>query len=341
MLREEVRHNKQHSNYVNNILIASRRAADLTNQLLAFARKGKYISVPVDIHMTIFEVISLLRHTIDKRIIIKQQLKAMPSTTTGDPTQLQNMLLNLALNACDAIQESGELIFTTDTVILSIDSFKHKVFDILPGEYLFVSVKDTGIGMDSETKKHIFEPFFTTKEKGTGMGLAAVYGTIESHKGAIKVASEPEQGTTFSIYLPLTQLEASDVDNEEKKRPFNRSSARILFIDDEVLICNMVSEMLENLGYTINVCYNGKDAVKIFKKDSYDLVIIDMIMPEMGGKETFLELKKIDPDIHAIFSSGHSLNTENIQSSGIKGFIQKPYRKSEILQIISKVLHGK
>ncbi len=340
LLREEVGNNKQLRQYAENILIASKRSADLTNQLLAFARKGKYISVPVDIHLTIIEVISLLTHTIDKRIIIKHKLIANPSCTIGDPTQLQNMLLNLALNARDAIFDSGELIFSTDTTMLNKDFCLNNPFEIEPGEYLIISVSDTGTGIAPETQKHIFEPFFTTKKKGIGMGLAAVYGTIKSHKGAIKVISE-QQGTTFNIYLPLASLDTTGYDKKEKTVNISKGTANILFIDDEILICNMASEMLTNLGYTIDICYNGKDALKNYENNSYDIVIIDMIMPKMGGKDIFLEMKKINPEIAAIFSSGYNINTENIFNLGIKGFIQKPYRKSELSKIIMKVLNGK
>ena len=192
------------------IVRAAKRSADLIQQLLAFARKGKYLSVPVNLHKLISEVAVLLERSIDKRITIQQILKAGPCLATGDPTQLQNVLLNIAINARDAMPEGGTIIFETAVVTLDAQYCAKHPYDITPGRYVQVCVTDNGVGMDDQTQMHIFEPFFTTKQlgRGTGMGLAAVYGTIKNHHGAINVYSEVGHGTTFKVYLPLAESAA-------------------------------------------------------------------------------------------------------------------------------------
>ncbi|MFC1671117.1 PAS domain S-box protein [Spirochaetota bacterium] len=343
LLREKLSENKDLAFYADNILLASKRAADLTSQLLAFARKGKYISVPVDIHKTILEVVTLLQHSIDKRIIIKQQLNANPPLTPGDPTQLQNVLLNIALNARDAMPNGGEIIFTTEVVSLDKKFCEQSPFDVFPGKFILVDITDSGIGMDEKILKKIFEPFFTTKQtgRGTGMGLAAVYGAIKNHKGAINVFSKTNKGSTFKIFLPLDQ-KIYDIIEEASEPGTISGSANILLVDDEDIVCKVATKMLEVLGYKVIVCKNGLEAINEYKKSwqHIDLVILDMIMPEMNGRDTFIEMKKINPKISALLSSGYSMDddTKEIFQQGIKGFIQKPYNKSEISQKIADVL---
>ncbi len=204
MLRRKAGDNPMAKEYCTRILKAVERSSGLTSQLLAFARKGKYLLVEVDMHATIHEVVSMLKHSISKQIIIREQLEADPHFTKGDPTQLQNALLNLALNACDAMSDGGEITFCTKTVEFDQAMCTGLPFNVDPGKYLRVRVHDTGSGMDDSVIRHIFEPFFTTKEKGkgTGMGLAAVYGTVKNHRGTIEVESAPGEGTTFTIHLP-------------------------------------------------------------------------------------------------------------------------------------------
>ncbi len=344
LLRENLVHNKDLFRYADMIITATRRSADLTDQLLAFARKGKYLEIPINMHKVISEVVSLLEHSIDKKVQIKQNLYANPPITSGDPTQMQNALLNLAINARDAMPDGGEMIFSTDVIFLDEEYCSANPYEIVPGSYLQVSITDTGTGMDEETQRHIFEPFFTTKEtgKGTGMGLAAVYGTVKNHKGAINVYSELEFGTTFKIYLPLLDS-SSDMDGEAKDREkIIKGNARILVVDDEEMILDLVSDMLESMDYTVVACANGKEAVTRYKKSwkKVDLVILDMVMPEMGGHEAFIAMKKINPDIKALLSSGYSINgeAEKILEEGVLDFIQKPYQKAELSQKVAHAL---
>jgi len=346
LIREDVGDNQHLSRYADNIIISTRRAADLTSQLLAFARKGKILSMPVNIHKLIVEVVALLQRSIDKRIEIKQQLNANPPMTRGDPTQLQNAILNLAINARDAMPNGGELILSTDTIELDeVYTRKNLAFEVTPGRYLQICVTDTGIGMDEETKKHVFEPFFTTKEigKGTGMGLPAVYGTVKSHKGSISFYTEPGRGTIFKLFLPL-YLEDIEIDAESLiQGVYIKGSAKILLVDDEELVRSVAKDMLEGMGYKVITSSNGRKAMDTYIKEwkNIDLVILDMIMPEKDGKETFLAMKEVNPGIVALLSSGYSIDSkiEQLLEFGVKGFIQKPYRSTDLSKKVADVLN--
>ena len=340
LLREKVGHDADLTRYADNIIISVKRSSDLTAQLLAFSRQGKYQEITVNIHNILHEVINMLQHSMDKRIVIKQHLNANPPTTTGDPTQLQNAILNLALNARNAMPRGGELLFSTDVVQVDESYKKEHLFEITKGAYIKICIADTGIGMNKETQQHIFEPFFTTKEKGkgTGMGLAAVYGTVKNHNGTINIYSKPGKGTTFSIYLPLNIKEEFKDDEDLQSASTVKGSAHLLLVEDEEMIRAVETELLEILGYKVSACSNGAEAVKFYKKSwkQVDLVIIDMVMPEMNGKDAFIAMREINPDIIALLASGYSLNGEAriILEEGVKGFLQIPFRKNELLQKI-------
>ncbi|MCP4612755.1 MAG: PAS domain S-box protein, partial [Planctomycetes bacterium] len=344
MMRKDADDNPALTQHVDNIIVGVKRASDLTAQLLAFSRKGKYLTVVLDLHRIINEVVNILRHSIDKRITIRKEFHANPSTTTGDPTQLQSVMLNLALNARDAMPDGGELTFATDVVELDKNYCDAQPFEIVPGKYLLVSVSDSGTGMDDNTKHRIFEPFFTTKEpgKGTGMGLAAVYGIVKSHKSSIQVTSELGRGSTFELRLPLV-LEGSVADAPSKlHHELIEAQAHILLVDDEKVIRDVTTHILEQLGHTISVRRNGKEAVTFYKEhwQSLDLVILDMVMPVMGGRQTFIAMREINPDVIVLLSSGHSIDDEaqSVIIDGAKGFIQKPYRMGELSQKLSEIL---
>jgi signal transduction histidine kinase/ActR/RegA family two-component response regulator len=347
LLRREVAGDPNLAELADDILKGAKRATELTSQLLAFARKGKYRVIPVDIHALIGEVVALLSRSIDKRITIQQQLDARASIVDGDPSQLQNTLLNLGLNARDAMPEGGELTLATETVDLDTDYCRRNMFEIRPGTYLRICVTDTGMGMDPETVNHVFEPFFTTKEsgKGTGMGLAAVYGTIRNHHGAVNVYTEQGHGSTFSVYLPLSDT-ADPVDGERRDQEQEpvKGTGHILLVDDEEVVLDSGARMLRRLGYTVATCGNGADAVKLYRGtwENVDAVILDMVMPVMGGKETFSEMKKINPGVQVLLSTGYSLNGEAqvIVDMGAKGFIQKPFRTAELSHKLANITNG-
>jgi len=320
---------------------AAERAAELTGQLLGFARRGKHQNIPVDLHQIIQEVTGLLSRTIDKNITITQRLRAKPAATRGDPGQMHQVMVNLAVNARDAMPEGGELTFETDLVHLDEEYCRSHV-GALPGDYLMVSVADTGYGIAKENLDRIFDPFFTTKELGqeTGMGLPMVYGIVKNHGGSIRVYSELGHGTTFRVYLPPGEGAITVTDAPESE-PI-RGTGRILLVDDEDMVRKLASAMLRALGYEVVTAANGKEAVDAYRDfgEKIDLVIIDMIMPQMGGRECFRQLKELDPDVRAILSTGYGLDdkAQQILDDGVQGFVQKPYHMQELAGVVGKII---
>jgi PAS domain S-box-containing protein len=330
--------------FAEHIVRASRRSSDLTRQLLAFARKGNYEIVPVNIHSLIDEVVALLERSIDKRISIRTDLAAGVPFVIGDPTQLQNALLNLAINARDAMPEGGELLLATKT--FEVDAQARKEFPQLSlGTWLRMSVTDTGTGMNDETLRRLFEPFFTTKEtgKGTGMGLASVYGTIQSHQGVISVDSKLGRGTTFEIDLPLA--ETKDVEKGPAARSFVRMDrTRVLVVDDEGDVRDLIRDMLVRAGCEVKTCQDGLEAVEHFVQAwrEIDVVILDMMLPKMSGRDIFAALRRIDPAVKVLLASGYSLDGEAqaLLDQGARGFLEKPFHVSTLLEKVEACARG-
>ncbi len=293
--------------------------------------------------MIILEVISVLKHSINKKIRITQQLAKEILITMGDPTQIQNAILNIGINANDAMLDGGVLNFKTElTDDLQESIFINKDQSLKYAKYVKINISDTGAGMDKELKKRIFEPFFTTKKKGKGlgMGLSAVYGTVQNHHGEIVIESELGAGTSIIIYLPLS-MEKEKVD--ETPVELIKGSANILFIDDEEDIRDVAGQILEDLGYSVVLCENGLKALEYYKKewDKVDAVVIDIAMPEMSGVEAFKAMKIINPEIKVLISTGFSMNGEvqNVLDSGAKDFIQKPFNIAELSGKLSFILN--
>lgn len=328
--------------YVDKIRTIALRSADLTRQLLDFAHAGNAQSVPVDIHAIIDDVISILEHTINKRICITKKLNAFFFSTLGDPTQLQNALFNIALNACDAMPQGGNLVFVTTVETIDEQFCGNSLLNVSPGTYISITISDSGKGMDPDIQKHIFEPFFTTKEvgKGTGMGLASVYGTLDRHHGTCSIISNLDKGTTFSIYLPLLESAPKSKALKKASPALDMNDICILLIDDEAMIRELTTDLLEERGFTVTTAENGMEGIDFYKKSwrEIDLVILDMIMPELGGRETLIELKKINPDINVIISSGFSVpsNVDNILDKKKVIHLPKPYKEQELLQKIKE-----
>ncbi|MBW4054260.1 MAG: response regulator [Proteobacteria bacterium] len=324
-----------------NIQQAATRSADLTGQLLTFSRKGQKNSVQIRVDAMIREVLSLLERTVDKKIILKTRLTAKNICVTGDPTLLQNALLNLGVNARDAMPDGGVITFSTANVELDSGYCEASTFDISPGSYIEIGVSDTGTGISKEILQHIFEPFFTTKEigKGTGLGLAVVYGSITDHHGCINIFSEPGTGTIFKLYLPVScEKKALDISSEE----LICGSGGILFVDDEEILRTLGLDLLEGLGYRVYLAEDGEQAVEVYEREKKDisLIIMDMLMPRMGGKETLVRLKKSYPDIRVLISSGfHQQETvDELIKLGAKGFLQKPYLRQELCTAVAEAL---
>ncbi len=316
-----------------------RSGADLTAQLLGFARGGRYEIKPSDLNEVVKNTAAMFGRT-KKEIKVHHKYQEDLWTAEVDRGQVEQVLLNLYVNAWQAMPGGGELYLETANV--NMDDNYARSFSALPGKYVKISVTDTGTGMDEKTRERIFEPFFTTKEmgRGTGLGLATVYGIIKGHKGVINVYSEKGEGTTFTVYLPASEKEVV----MERKAPENllRGTETVLFVDDEDIIVGVTRDILQNLGYKVFAARSGREAIEIYKanKDAIAVVILDMVMPEMGGGEAFDHLKEINPDIKVILSSGYSLNGQavKIMDRGCRSFIQKPFSVITLSQKIREVL---
>ncbi len=316
--------------------------ASLTRQLLGFARVGKFDVKPLDMNRVLEKSSSMFGRT-KKEIAIHRRFQEDLWAVEADITQMEQVLLNLFVNAWQAMPSGGDLYL--ETANLTLAEADVRVAYMEPGRYVKVSVTDTGLGMDEKTKERIFEPFFTTKEmgRGTGLGLAMVYGIIKGHNGFINVYSEVGKGTTFTIYLPATEKEA--ILEEKPSAEILKGGETILMVDDEEEILNSMKEIMGILGYHLLTAGNGPEALRIYEenKDWIDLVILDMIMPGMGGGETFDRLKAINSDIKVLLSSGYSVNGQasEIMARGCRGFIQKPVNIADLSQKIREVLDEK
>jgi PAS domain S-box-containing protein len=320
------------------IIKSAERASDLTRQLLAFARGGKYQPVPLIINDIIIQTINVSEKIFEKNVKVKYDLGKKLNPIEADKNQLDQVLTNIIINAKDAMPNGGELLFKTSNVYLD-EEYTSKFQDLKPGNYVKISIIDTGIGMPRSIKDRIFEPFFTTKGAGygTGLGLATVYGIIKNHNGHITCTSEPGSGTTFTLYLPATEKEIIIEENESK---LIKGEETILLVDDEEYVRDVSIRQLERLGYKAFTASDGIEAVDIYKKKKkkIDLVLLDMVMPNLAGRETFRELKNINPKIKVVLISGFSQNDKatEILKEGALAFIQKPFK----LYDLSKVLAG-
>jgi PAS domain S-box-containing protein len=326
----------------NSILTTGERAADLVKQLLSVARKGKLKSIPLDIHSSIEETLNIFRQTMASNITIKTQLNASRSIIRGDPSQMIQMLLNIAVNAKDAMPDGGIFNISTDNLLLSQED--HAQFpDLTSSLYILISLRDTGVGIPKEVFPSLFEPFFTTKvlNKGTGLGLAVVWGIVKNHEGTIKVESELGKGTCFTIFLPVSSENEQSI-QIKKDTGLIRGSGTILLVDDESFIRQTGSILLNQLGYNVLTAKNGFEAIEIYqsKGKSIDIVVLDMIMPEMDGKKCFLQLKAINPDIKVIIATGYSLDHQinELYQQGSCEYISKPFRIEQLSQLIAKCL---
>ena len=311
----------------------------LTLQLLGYARKGKYEVKPIDLNQLVEETSEAFGRT-KKNITIRRELAEDLLACEADQGQIAQVLMNLLVNAADAMPAGGDLFLKTLNV--THEDIKSKLYDPIPGNYVRVTVTDTGTGMDSKTMDRIFDPFFTTKElgRGTGLGLATVYGIVKGHAGYIEVESEKGHGTTFKVYLPASRKKVQKI--AETTDPILKAIGTILFVDDEDVILAVGEKFLNVLGYKVFTAQSGMEAVEVFKKhrDSIDLVLLDMIMPNMGGGEVYDRLKEISRDVKVLLSSGYSVDGEatKILERGCNGFIQKPFDIMQLSQSIRAIL---
>ena len=319
---------------------AAERAAELTKQLLSFARQGKRQNTTVDLNSSILEVVSLLTRTVNKNISVTEHFDTDQATVLGDPGQLQQIVLNLAINGRDAMPQGGSLTFRTWRQRLNAEQLMAHP-GAKPGVFVALSVSDTGIGIEKKNLRRIFEPFFTTKEagQGTGMGLAMVYGIVKGHKGFIDVASEIDKGTTFTVYVPATDVVLATAHAAELP---GKGHGRILVVDDEEVVRKLAREMLRRAGYDVVTATGTTEAVTWYRAHPHeaDLVIIDMVMPGKDGQECFKALKAIDPDVRAILSTGYGLDghAQDTLDAGMVGYVQKPYHMDDLVTAVADAL---
>lgn len=314
----------------------------LTGQLLGYARKGKYEVRPILLNQLVKETTETFGRT-RKDIVIHLDLSGDLFPLEADPGQLEQVMMNLLVNAADAMPGGGQLFLKTENVTHS--GTKNDLYEVVPGNYVFLSVMDTGIGMDQKTMERIFDPFFTTKElgRGTGLGLASVYGIIKGHNGYINVRSEVGKGATFSIYLPASERKVEAQAKKGEEVLMGRET--ILLVDDEEQVLDVGEKILKTLGYKVLIADSGQKAVEVYRtnRNQIDLVILDLVMPHKGGGETFDALRKIHSEAKVLLSSGYSMNgqTTEILNKGCEGFIQKPFSINELSQKIREILDKK
>jgi PAS domain S-box-containing protein len=331
-----------HYKRLKNIEKQVERGAELTAQLLGYARKGRYVVKPINLNRLVQETSDTFGRT-KKEITINRELAADLFEIRADQSQIELVLLNLFVNAADAMPGGGTLYLKTMNT--THEGIGGKLYDPKPGRYVLMSVTDTGIGMDQETIERIFDPFFTTKEmgRGTGLGLASAYGIIKGHGGYIDVESKKGHGSTFSIYLPASGIKVQK--SLESSEQFIGGTGTVLLVDDEEVILEVGKNLLEAMGYQVVIAKDGKEAIKVYKKsrDVIDIVILDMIMPNMGGGEAYDRMKEVNPNIKVLLSSGYSIDGQatEILKRGCDGFIQKPFKMNELSERIREILQKK
>jgi signal transduction histidine kinase/CheY-like chemotaxis protein len=333
-----------HHNKLKQIESSAHRASDLVRQLLTFSRKDESQLLPLNLNSEIKEVKELLSSTIPKMITVELQLSPDLEMMNADPVQMNQVLVNLAINARDAMLDTGKLVIGTKNVTLDED-FCHTHSGLRPGEHVMLWVSDTGHGMEDDVSDHIFEPFYTTKGmgKGTGLGLSTVYGIVKSHQGHIICESEIGKGTTFKLYFPTLGKPRQQLPerHEEHYSP-GRGSETILVVDDEPSVKKYCGELLRGFGYEVLTAGNGEEALKVFVRERkrIDLVILDLIMAGMGGRQCLEEMLKIDPEVKIVVMTGYAVDDDATQAleRGAKGILNKPFRAAEIGQMIRRVL---
>lgn len=344
IMKRKLKHNDAWYRFVDIIETAAKRGAGLTRQLLTFARKSNVQFRPVVVNDIIRETLQLFERSIDKTITIEEYLPEEICIINGDDGQIQQAMLNLLINARDAMAEGGTI--TIGVRVLDFDQQRSKNFgESKSGKYISITITDTGIGMDRPTQQRIFEPFFTTKDqgKGTGLGLSVVYGVVNSHNGFIRVQSEPMEGAEFTLYFPLlTDLES--MKRATKQPRLLRGKENVLVVDDEEPVREVISGMLKDLGYKVTVVSSGQRALMLVrKKKRFDVIVLDINMPEMSGKETFQKLKEINPNLRVIISTGYG--TKSMESlplrEAVDGFLEKPYQLEELSKTVRSVLDKK
>ncbi|MDQ6951409.1 MAG: PAS domain S-box protein [Mariprofundales bacterium] len=329
--------------FLSNIVASSDKAAELCKQMLAYSGKGKFVVKAINLSHMVEEISRLLSVSIAKNVVLKYNLEENLPAVEADSAQLQQVIMNLVINASDAISDQTDDhisdqkggVISISTGVMQVDhrylESTHLDDALSDGRYVFLEVSDTGCGMDKETQQKLFEPFFTTKFTGHGLGMSAVLGIIRGHFGAIKVYSEPDHGTTFKVLLPASAFTADMETGNNRSAPIAKSAIQgtVLIIDDEEDIRAAASMMLEDIGFHTLTATDGEDGVRVYRQHQHqiDAVLLDMTMPKLDGKGCFRELRRINPSVKVILSSGYNEqeSTSMFAGQGLAGFLQKPY----------------
>ncbi|MBI4535823.1 MAG: response regulator, partial [Ignavibacteriae bacterium] len=328
------------SKYVEILEGAAKRGSALTRQLLTFARKTETNIKSVDIHTLIDETLHLFERSVSREIVVQKNFCPEVLVTNGDEGQIQQAMLNLFVNARDAMPNGGTLTITTRLTVADAHTTS-QFSSVKPGPFVLIIVSDTGLGMDKAMQNRVFEPWFTTKDFGTGLGLSVVYGVVQNHGGFINLESEVGTGTSFSLYFPSAARKMRSA-SKQKRLHFPRGTENILLIDDEVSVCEIAKDILSNLGYSVMTAHDGKSGVETYRtrQASIDLVLMNMNMPLLGGRETFRQLKRINPSLPIIIVTGHGKGVVDREefSSEISGFLQKPFQLEDLATKVRQVL---
>jgi CheY-like chemotaxis protein len=320
------------------------QAAHLTRQMLAYSGKGKFLVESLDLSALARDIIELVRPSIPKKVVVNLELDGALPAIEADRGQVQQILMNLAINAAEAIgSHAGQVTVMTGTQVVDDDYLRRHpdAAELPPGRYVVLEVRDTGCGMDSAVKTKIFDPFFSTKFTGRGLGLAAVAGIVRGHKGAIVVTSAPGRGSTFSVLFPPAAQPAKEAPAAAPSH-IAQGSGVVLVVDDEQIVRDMAQRVLERHGYTVLVADGGLAAIDILKRrpGKVDMVLLDLSMPGMSGEETLPELRKIRPEVKVLVSSGYSESEAMIMFRGqrVSGFLQKPYSSAVLADKVNRAL---
>ena len=330
--------------------VAAERGANLVRQLLTFARKSEAWFESVNANDTITELVKMLQQTFPKTINISSTLDEKLPSIVADSSQLHQALLNLCVNSRDAILDrnkdgTGVGRLTLSTRILTQEGMRNRFPEATAKEYIVISVSDSGIGMNEETRSRIFEPFYTTKElgKGTGLGLSVVYGVINNHRGFIDVESEAGKGTTFHLYFPVKTREIrADSTSMTHRENSPAGNETILVVEDEDMLLELVKALLEEQGYHVMTARDGQEGIELYSAHHEEIacVLTDMGLPKLGGWEMFLKMKQVNPSVKAVLASGYcdpKVRSEMI-GEGAKDFISKPYVADQVLRRIREVI---
>jgi len=327
---------------LDNVILAARRAANLTRQLLAYSGKGHFEVRAIDLSVHVRELATLLETTISKKVQLRLELTQHLPSISADIAQVQQIVMNLVINGAEAIGDQRGTVLVTTGVQAIDDFYVQSLFSsegIAPGTYVYLEVHDTGSGMDDATKMRIFDPFFTTKFTGRGLGLAAVLGIVRGHKGAIKVYSSPGKGTTFKVFFPASDAKAA---RRLPEVASFRGEGLALVIDDDQGVRDAATRLLEHFGFRAISAVDGRHGVEVFRQHQSEIVIVllDMTMPEMNGEETFREIRRLRADVPVILSSGYNEieATRRFTAKGLAGFLQKPFTPKELGQKLALAL---